>query len=409
MKYLVTDQIVLMRPPEGPVAEYIRSFASWAKEQGYAFAALRQRIRIAAGFSRWLGEKGLRPRAVGSHHCAQYLQCRGREQNGDRVALSQFLEFLRRQGVLSAERAAAARLTPAGQCVQGFERYLREERRLSKASLANYVPFIREFLTGRFGEGSVRLADLRASDVTGFVQRRAPRLHRKRAQLLTAGLRSFLRYARYRGEIQADLVAAVPSVANWSMPSIPRAIAPDQVRQLLRQVDRSTALGRRDYAILLLLARLGLRASEVVMLELEDIDWRGGCLSVCAKGGRRSQLPLPTEVGEAIVAYLQRGRPRTSSRRVFLTAHAPIRGFLGPSTVSTVVRRALLSAGIDAPTRGAHQFRHGLATEMLRHGASLREIGELLGHRSPETTKIYTKVDVASLRSLALPWPGGAR
>jgi site-specific recombinase XerD len=193
------------------------------------------------------------------------------------------------------------------------------------------------------------------------------------------------------------------------MSSIPRAIAPDQVRRLLARIDRHTAVGRRDYAILLLLARLGLRSSEVAFLELEDIDWKDGSLSVRGKGGRRLQLPLPADVGEAIVAYLRHGRPPSSSRRVFLRARAPLRGFLGQSAVGTIVRHALLRAGIDAPTTGAHQFRHGLATEMLRHGASLGEIGELLGHRSPETTKIYTKVDLDALRSLALPWPGGVR
>jgi integrase/recombinase XerD len=160
---------------------------------------------------------------------------------------------------------------------------------------------------------------------------------------------------------------------------------------------------------LLLLARLGLRSSEVAFLELEDIDWKDGSLSVRGKGGRRLRLPLPADVGEAIVAYLRHGRPPSSSRRVFLRARAPLQGFLGPSAVGTIVRHALLRAGIDAPTTGAHQFRHGLATEMLRHGASLGEIGELLGHRSPETTKIYTKVDLDALRSLALPWPGGVR
>jgi len=412
VKYVVSDQIVLMRPPQGPAAAFIRPFASWMSEQGYAFASLRQRIRIVAGFSRWLGETAFCLGAIGSPQCAQYLQRRSREQriaNGDGVALSQFLEFLRRQGVTPAEKAPPCRLTPAERCIQGFERYLREERLLSRASLLNYVPFIREFLSERFGNGAVRLSRLRASDVTGFVQRRAPSLHRKRAKLLTAGLRSFLRYARYRGEIQADLAAAVPTVPNWSMPGIPRGIAPEQGRRLLGQADRTTAVGRRDYAILLLLARLGLRASEVVMLELEDIDWKGGCLSVCGKGGRRSQLPLPRDAGEAIVAYLRRGRPRSLCRRVLLTAHAPVRGFLGPSAISTLVRHALESAGIDAPTRGAHQFRHALASEMLRRGASLTQIGELLGHRSPETTKIYTKVDLSALRTLALPWPGGVR
>jgi integrase/recombinase XerD len=412
VKYVINDQVVLMRPPQGPVAAYIRPFAEWVRAQGYTTTSLRERIRIAARFSRWLGQKAVRPLAIRSRHCAEYLRRRVRHRSGhggEGAALSQFLEFLRGHGVAAPEKKPASRLTPTEQCTQAFERYLREDRALSTASLLNYVPCIREFLDDRFGNGTVKLSRLRANDIVSFVRRRAPRLHRKRAKLLTAALRSFLRYAQLRGEIRADLVAAVPTVADWSMPAIPRAIAPDDVRRLLQQVDRASAVGRRDYAILLLLARLGLRASEVVTLELEDIDWKAGSLSVHGKGGRRSQLPLPQEVGAAIVAYLRRGRPRSDSRRVFLRARAPVRGFLGPSAVSTVVRHALVRAGIDAPTRGAHQFRHGLASEMLRQGASLGEIGELLGHRSPETTKIYTKVDVDALRSLALPWPGGVR
>jgi site-specific recombinase XerD len=328
---------------------------------------------------------------------------------GDAVARGQFREFLSHHGVIAAEKISPRRLTPVERCAQEFEQYLREQRLLASATIVNYVPFIGGFLKKRFGRGPVKLWKLRARDVVRYVQRQAPRLHLKRAKLLTTALRSFLRYGCYRGEIRADLVTAVPCVANWSMPLIPRAIAPDQVRRVLRHIDRATTVGRRDYAILLLLARLGLRAGEIVFLELEDIDWKAGCLSVRGKGGRRTQLPLPRDVGDALVAYLRDGRPHTQSRRVFLRANAPVRGFLGPSTVSTVVRHALLRAGVDAPTAGAHQFRHGLASEMLRHGASLREIGDLLGHRSPETTKIYAKVDLEALRTLAQPWPGGAR
>jgi len=226
---------------------------------------------------------------------------------------------------------------------------------------------------------------------------------------MTTALRSFLRYARYRGDVTLDLAAAVPVVANWSMTSIPRAIATDQVRQLLTSIDRGTAIGRRDYAILILLARLGLRSGEVAFLELDDLDWNAGTLSVCRKGGQRSDLPLPEEVGKAIAAYLRRGRPHSTSRRVFLRAKAPSAAFVEQVALDRFVRHSLERAGINAPTLGAHQFRHGLATEMLRQGASLAEIGEVLGHRHPQTTKIYTKVDVKALRTLALPWPGGVR
>jgi site-specific recombinase XerD len=193
------------------------------------------------------------------------------------------------------------------------------------------------------------------------------------------------------------------------MPSIPRAIPAVAVRQLLRSISRRTAVGRRDYAIVLLLARLGLRAGEVVHLELEDIDWNAGCVSIRGKGGQRTALPLPAEVGAAIAAYLQHGRPQSASRRVFLRAKAPIRGFLDQRAVGSLVRNTLARAGIKAPSKGAHQFRHGLATQMLRHGASLAEIGEVLRHRNPQTTTIYAKVDLDGLRPLALRWPGGAR
>jgi site-specific recombinase XerD len=286
---------------------------------------------------------------------------------------------------------------------------LLEVRALARPTIINYVPFIRSFLEDRFGSGRVTLSRLCAGDVVRFVQRQAPRLHRKRAKLMTTALRSFLHYARYLGEITLDLAAAVPIVANWSMTSIPRAISAEHVRQLLASIDRRTAVGRRDYAILLLLARLGLRSGEVAFLELGDIDWNAGQLNVRGKSGQRNGLPLSTEVGKAIAAYLRRGRPDSTSRRIFLRAKAPIGAFRGANGVGSIVRHSLERAGIEATTTGTHQFRHGLATEMLRQGASLSEIGELLGHRHPQTTKIYTKVDIKALRTLALPWPGGVR
>jgi site-specific recombinase XerD len=316
---------------------------------------------------------------------------------------------LRREGVIRAEKTPAYRPTPAEQCVQAYEQYLLEVRALAHQTIINYIAFVRRFLEGRFGDGRVTLSQLCAGDVVGFVQRHVPGLNLKRAKLMTSALRSFLRYARYLGEITLDLAAAVPIVANWSMTSIPRGICADQVRALLASIDRRTALGRRDYAVLLLLARLGLRAGEVALLELDDIDWTGARLYVRAKAAQRLELPLPAEVGKAIVAYLRHGRPPSTSRRLFLRARAPIRGFQGPCAIGSIVRHALQRAGIDAPTTGAHQFRHALATQMLRQGASLGEIGELLGHRHPQTTTIYTKVDLEALRALALPWPGGGR
>ena len=412
MKYVISDQVVLLQVPEGPLAAYLGSFATSISSQGYCLYSIHRQVHLAAGFSQWLQQEGIDIRFMTTDHAAQYLHDRAMQVKicrGDAAALQHLIDFLHHEGVIPADGVSVRRVTPVERLTQAYEQYLREAQALAEATIHNYVPFIYRFLQDRFTDGPVRLSRLRASDVVHFVQQQAPRLHRKRAKLMTTALRSFLRYARYRGEVALDLAAAVPIVANWSMPSIPRAIAPDQVHQLLASIDRRTAMGRRDYAILLLLARLGLRSSEVAFLELDDIDWNTGTLSVRGKSGLRNEFPLTPEVGKAIAAYLRNGRPSSTSRRVFLRAKAPIRGFQGASGVGSIVRHSLQRAGIQAPTYGAHQFRHGLATEMLRQGASLAEIGDVLGHRHPQTTKIYTKVDLEALRTLALPWPGGAR
>ena len=413
MKCVINDQVVLSRSPEGPIAAHIRAFAASQTALGYARGSLQREIRLAAGFSQWLKQEGVGLQRVDADQVSRYLRVRRRQvlpNAGDRAALRHLLEFLRREGVIAAEPIAAPpRLTPAERSVHAYVDYLRDARALASATITNYAPFIQGFLTDRFGDGSIRLARLTARDVVRFVQRQAPRLHLKRAKLLTSALRSFLQYARYEGAVTLDLAAAVPAVANWSMPAIPRAIGEQQIRQLLASFNRRTATGRRDYAIVLLLARLGLRANEVARLELEDLNWEAGQVSVRGKRDYRTVLPLPTDVGAAIAAYLRHGRPPSPSRRVFLRSRAPIQGFLGQCAIGSIVRHALLRTGISAPTTGAHQFRHALATRMLRRGASLTEIGEILRHRNPQTTTIYTKVDLTALRTLALAWPGGVR
>ena len=412
MKCIVDDDVVLSQPLEGPLSAHIAGFARWARDRGYAWASRYRQVLLAACFSRWLGQQAVSVRRITTEHQVCYLRSRRRRvqvRPEDGTALRQFLAFLRHEGVIPTEMQPPRRLTPVDREVEAFETYLRTNRALTETTVAYYATFARAFLAARIGKNPVRLAQLGADDVVRFVRRQAARLQLRRAKLLTTALRSFLHYARFRGVIVLDLAAAVPTVASWSMPSIPRAIPADAVRQLLVAMDRKSVVGRRDHAIVLLLARLGLRSSEVVGLELEDLDWETGQVSVRGKGGGRTALPLPTDVGAAIAAYLQHGRPQSSSRRVFLRARAPIGGLRGPSAIGSIVRHALTRAGVQAPTTGAHQFRHALATQMLRHGASLTEIGEVLRHRSPETTKIYTKVDVEMLRTLALPWPGGAR
>ena len=395
MKCTIHDQVILSRAPEGPLAAHLISFANAIGAQGYRAQSMQQQVRIAACFSRWLKQSGVGLKDICDDHAIRYLRYRARHVKpfpADRAALRHLIDLLRSEGVIPGENIAARSVLPTEICAQEYAEYLRDAQALAEATIIHYVPFVRDFLHHCFGDGKVTLSRLRAADVVSFVQLRARRLHLRHAKLMTTALRSFLRYVRYRGDIAPDLAAAVPAVANWSMQSIPRAISAEQTRQLLASVNRQTAVGRRDYAILLLLARLGLRAGEVAFLELDDIDWRSGQLSVRGKGGQRNELPLPADVGKAIAAYLQHGRPRSNSRRVFLRVKAPITGFRRSNGVITLVRHSLQRAGIDAPTMGAHQFRHGLATQMLSHGASLSEIGEVLGHRHPQTTMIYYRL-----------------
>jgi integrase/recombinase XerD len=352
MKCIIDNQIVLARALEGPLAAHIGPFARSLSEQGYSRSSIHRQVLLATGFSRWLKQRGVVLQSINSDHPRWYLRCRARLARpglGDAAALRHLLNFLRCDGVIPAEKMSARPLTPAERCAQAYEQHLREARGLARATIVNYIPFIHSFLKDRFGGGPVTLSHLCARDVVGFVQRQAPHLHPKRAKLLTSALRSFLQYVRYRGNVKLDLAAAVPVVPHWSMSSIPRAIAADQVRQLLASIARRTAVGRRDYAILLLLSRLGLRSSEVVFLELDDIDWNAGQLSVRGKTGQRSDLPLPAEVGQAIATYLRRGRPHSTSRRVFLRVKAPIRGFRGPCGVGSIVRLASSAPALRLP------------------------------------------------------------
>ncbi len=400
----------LSREPSGPLAPYIDCFIGLLHDQGYTQNSAHLKVRLASEFSLWLKQKETSLQDISEEHIECYLRYRARHRrtrSDDAFTLKQVLRLLHQKGGIAAEEPSSE-ITPIRQLTEEFASYLQQDRGLATVTINHYAFFIRRFLAACFSdEKEIHLSRLCAADIVRFVQDQAKVLHPKRAKVMTTALRSFLHYGRYRGDIRLDLAAAVPAVANWSMASIPRAISAEHVQAVLASCNRKTAVGCRDYAILLLLARLGLRASEIVALTLENINWEAGLLKVSGKRGEECPLPIPVEVGEAIATYLQEGRPHSTSRRVFLRCKAPIRGLKGPSAIDSIVRHTLERAGIDLPHKGAHQFRHGLACELLRQGASLTEIGELLRHRSPNTTAIYAKVDLVSLRALALPWPGG--
>jgi site-specific recombinase XerD len=410
IRYSIHPQI-WQRLYEGPLGRHVDALVALLEAQGYCQDHIAIQIRAAAALACWLERQGEATTALSPDGLARYVRSRQRRRplrQGEAAALRKVLEFLRTQGVAAAETSV-----PPGSALQdiaeAFERYLICERGLSRATVQNYLPIVRQFLPECFGRGPIRFAALSPTDITRFVQRQAREGSVGRTRLIVTRLRVFLRYLQLRAALATDLAACVPSVPTWSLASLPKGLAPGQVQQVLAHCDRRTVKGRRDYAILLLLARLGLRAGEVVGLTLDDLDWEAGRLALRSKGGRRDQLPLPADVGAAVAAYLQHGRPRCTSRRLFLRLHAPWGPLTDASSISTLVARRLAHAGVQASHTGAHVFRHTLATDLLRHGASLAEIGALLRHRSVNTTALYAKVDFAALRPLALPWPGGGR
>lgn len=392
------------------MANHLYAYAALVEKQGFAPDYIRRQIRLLATFGEWL-RRGRRQLCALDDSVVKRFLRRYRDgqrlQKSDAPTLARFLGMLRSHGVIPEKQRSAP--SPEQKIISEYRRYLLEERGLSHATTLNYVPPIIKLLSEQSGEGRPNLAQLRAPEITGFLQRNAAESGCARAKILVTALRSFLRYLRFQGKIKTDLAGCVPPVAAWALASLPKFLPADSVQKVIDSCDRQTATGRRDRAILLLFARLGLRACEVIHLNLDDIDWDNAAITIRAKGGRRSRLPLPADVGQAIALYLRQDRPQCSSRRVFICDRAPLRGFENPSAISTLVRRAIERAGVESAHKGAHVFRHSLATEMLRQNASLDEIGEVLRHKSPNTTAIYAKVDMAALRGLALPWPGGAR
>ena len=410
LEELFEDEATRRRLINHPLGPWVESYVATRATLGYARSTVRGHLWPLADFGRWLGRNALTVDALNEALVERYLdERRGRGRCGpnNRTALSHILEHLRDQQVIPTVPGAVARSA----IERRYEAYLRAERGLTTATVINYCPFIQRLLRERFGDGPLAVGQLTSADLSRFVLRHAHAMSPGRAQLMVTALRSFVRFLLQHGEIDTDLAACVPTVANWRLATVPKYLAPQEVERLLGACARSTPTGRRNYAILVVLARLGLRAGEVVALELDDVDWRTGELTVRGKGLLRDRQPLLAEVGEALVSYVRHARPACSTRRLFVRVRAPYRGFASPAAVSTIVERTLERTGLHPPFKGAHLLRHSLATGLLRGGASLAEIGHILRHRSPASTEIYAKVDVAGLRALARPWPvaGGGR
>lgn len=390
--------------PSGSLAEHGPGFRGYLVGLGYSASAVRKHLRLLADLSCWLEREGVcagELAVVSTKGFFRRRRARGGANLRTPRSLEPLLAYLRGLGVIGASPRLVL-TDPVAVFLEGYRGYLRVERGLVEGTARFYVHVAGLFVSERRGGEGIDWAGLRAVDVTGFATRVCRGRGVSSARQVVSALRCLMRYVRLEGLTELALDDAVLAVAGWN-PSPSRGISPAAVSALLGSCDRRCPIGRRDYAILMLLSRLGLRGGEVVSLSLEDIDWRAGEIVVTGKGGRRDRLPLPAEVGAALVDYLRHGRPKIGDRAVFVRHFAPIRGLAGTGALRRVLARACQRAGI--PYASPHRLRHTLASEMLAAGVSLGDIGQVLGHRGSVVTATYAKVDPQALRPLARCWP----
>lgn len=394
---------------------HIGPFMAELRAAGYAANTLCTKQVSLDQFLRWRRRRKNHSRDVTELQIRQFL---AKVLEGDKSrrsvasrALFGFLNYLRDCKVV----ATAAPKHPEFETAleERYADFLRTEKGLAELSLKVYLPVAKDLL--HYLEKEHRFTAVRrlnASLLRAYLLERVRDRSSECVRLLATSLRSFLRFLHAQGEIPNDLAAAIPTVRRWTQPSIPRTLTPAEVDQVLDTPNLRTAIGRRDHAILLLLARLGLRSSEVLSLELEDLRWRVGEILIRGKGNRQDLLPLPRDVGAAIARYLRLDRAVWATRRVFLRTNAPRVPLTGPASIGHIVRRAMAKAKVQRPRQvAAHLFRHTLASRMLNRGAHLREISQVLRHRALTSTEIYAKIDHGMLREVVRPWPtnGGAR
>ena len=407
LENFLRDRAAIERLRRGSFGPHLDSFVASLAQLGYSRETVQKRLRLLNAFDLWLGRRNLidfNLHEAVVNHFLEERRATGLLAYGDPRTVRDFLDYLRRNGVVRSPEPVIDE-SPLAILGRKYENYLKRERGLSPVTIAHHWHFARRFLVERFGDAPIRVRDLAADDISRFLLRHARSGSPAVAKMMVTALRSFFRFLFLSGQMESDLTGAVPTVPQWRYAELPRYITPEEVERVIGACERTSRGASRDRAIILLLARLGLRAGEVLALELDDVDWRAGELKVRGKGGRYARLPLPADVGQALAAYLRHHRPPCTTRRLFVQAQAPYRGFAHSTSLSTIVRRAINRAGLHPHFKGAHVLRHSLATGMLRSGASLDEIGEVLRHSGAQTTAIYAKVDVQGLRSLALPWP----
>lgn len=362
-------------------------------------------MTLVSHLSHWMKEGGLEPCSLTSESVGAFLALRraqGCKLWISQAALAPLLGYLRRLGAAPEPSQTPPATGGLDRVIEEYRAYLVTERGLAPRSIRKYLPTARLFLSEQSAVGEWSLKEPTASAVTSFVVRAVGQRCAASGKSIAQAMRSLLRYLYVSGKIGKPLDRVVPGVASWRLSTLPKALERNQVDRILAACNRTTAVGQRDFAILTILVRLGLRAGEVAALKLSDIDWRRGEIVVYGKANRAERLPLPVDVGQAVVDWLMQYRPAGSTSHVFTRVHAPHHG-LTFSAVSSVVHAACVRAGV--PPVGAHHLRHTAATQMLRAGADLAEVGQVLRHHSLDVTAIYAKVDRRSLSALARPWP----
>ena len=393
------------RRKPGPLGPHVEGYRAWLLQRGYSPSAATHALGTLGHLGRWMTREGLTVDQLNATHVGAFLvayRC-----DCDRLPQASIwpvLDYLRVEGAVAPEPPAATGALE--QLLDDYRQWLLRDRGLATVTVTGREQLARSFLIERVSRQDPRgIAGLTAGDINAFLLRECARVRPATAGSFACRLRSLLRYLAVRGHVDPGLADAVPKIARWREATIPQFPTRPQIERLLGSCDDQTVAGARDYAVLMLLARLGLRAIEVSRLRLEDLDWRAGEITVDGKAHHPGRLPLPGDVGEAIVSYLQH-RGRCDHQRVFLTVHAPIRP-LEAAGVRTIVRNACRRARVEHVA--AHRLRHALASDLLREGASLTAIGQVLRHRHLQSTAIYAKVDLQRLRLAARPWPGADR
>jgi integrase/recombinase XerD len=395
----------------GPLAPFMAGFDAELARLGYPPDSAYGQLRLAAELSAWLASAGMGPAEVTAETLEVFLAGRragGHSRGRTGRAFAPLVAYLRGLDAVppgAGAGAEAVATAPEGQLLARYRSYLISERGLQERNCRGYVHLVRPFLAARVIAGTLDLESMTSADVTGFLVQVSRGSPARTCQATATALRSLLRFLHLDGQVRATLLAAIPPVASWKLAGLPRGLEPAQVRALLASCDPGSAIGVRDHAILIMLARLGLRAAEVSGLLLDDIRWRSGQIVIRGKGHRHDILPLPPDADDALAGYLQTARPRNAvDRHLFIRAKAPLTG-LTSTGITVIVAAAGRRAGVESAT--PHRLRHTVATSTLRAGAGLGEVGQLLRHVSPMTTALYAETDLQALHPLARPWPAG--